>query len=996
MDDYNAIFADIDIDLNHFPEIQRYNNYVNNSQYFDNEQFKSMNLGDRDLKVIHLNIRSLCTNMENLCILLHSLNCNFDVICITECWLTDCIEPLYTLPGYTAYHSLRPGGRRGGGITVYVAQQYSASVMQRYTTSSPVIESLFIEVCHTALRQSFIIASIYKPPAADCINFTEKLCNYLSNIAVKNIETVVCGDFNVDLFNVDTHAPTAEFVHKLLSLSFTPIITKPTRVTGHSATLIDNIFVNYSSDYKAGIMTNDISDHFPIFIIKKTFFTSSSKSNATQITYRIINEQTLLQLREVLLEIDFSFVAEEQNNNVAFELFSASIYNAFNVSCPLKTKTVSPRKLRKPWITDEILSCIRLRNAYSVLAKTNRFPIQLYNQYRNNVTGKIRAAKRQYYSHKFRILKNNVKATWKLINSILRPCSTSQSKLAIKKVISNNTVYTEEQDIAEQFNDHFVSVGRKVQENIVPNNIDPMLFMKGSYPNSFYYSNVCANDVHNIIQGFKNKPSGLYSIPVVVLKTITDIISPIIACLINRCFLNGEFPQCLKVARVTPIYKGNDHSDVSNYRPISVVPVLSKIFEKIIYKQLYTYIEKHDILFKYQYGFRSKRSTIQAITNHLNNVYARLEQNHTVLSIFLDFKKAFDCVDHNILLAKLHYYGIRGIAHKWFKSYLENRIQFTVVGKAQSCTKKVLCGVPQGTNLGPLLFLIFINDLPNSSDLFKYTLFADDSTLTAKFPRNESDITSKINDGLSFVNYWLMSNKIAINADKTKYVTFAYKQKPKLELLRIGDIKIKETDHIKFLGIYLDSNFKFKFHVKYITNKVARSIGILNKFKYFLPTLVMRTLYITFIQPYLSYGVQSWFSTFSNNTNSIVMLQKRAIRIVTNSEYLAHTACLFKSLNILNLNDVYKLHVLVYMYKTIHEHFDRQLLSSLVLHSDVHNYATRNASQFVLPRYSRTMSRFSLQYRGPALWNELPQRLREIKTLKQFKVKLTETLLATY
>ena len=222
MNENYDVFADIDVDLNHFPELNEYNNYNNKSQYHDIDQFKTLNVNDKDLKVLHLNIRSLCANMDELCVLLSSLNCNFDVICITECWLNDSIEPLYSILGYTAIHSLRPGGRRGGGISVYVLHRYNAAVIQQYTVSNQTIESLLLKINHCKLKKSFIIAAVYRPPSADCVTFTDNLCHFLSEIANKNIETILCGDFNFDLFKIDTHPPTAEFVHKLL---FTIIYT---------------------------------------------------------------------------------------------------------------------------------------------------------------------------------------------------------------------------------------------------------------------------------------------------------------------------------------------------------------------------------------------------------------------------------------------------------------------------------------------------------------------------------------------------------------------------------------------------------------------------------------------------------------------------------------------------------------------------------------------------------------------------------------------------
>ena len=440
----NSPFDDIDIDLNHVPELQQYNNFVNTVQYFDAEEFNSLCVDDNDLKVLHLNIRSLGSNMEDLCALLSSLNCRFDIIGITESWLCDFTESLYSIPGYSTYHSLRPAGMRGGGISVFVYEGFNVTVMQQTKISNPHIESLFLNVYQPKAKKSFVLGTVYRPPAANCNEFTNILCNVISELALRDTELILCGDFNMDLFNIDTHVPTAEFVYRLFSFSLSPVIAKPTRVTDHSATLIDNIFVDTALEYRAGIFSSDISDHFPIFIIKRNYFSIATKADAINISYRVINEGTLSHLRQILLSINLQSVTQELNNDIAFNLLSEYIYNSYNFTCPIVRKSVSAKRIKKPWITENILSCIRLRNAYSVLWKTNRLPAHFYKQYRNNVTNMIRTAKQRYYSEKFNRVKDNIKGTWKLMNNILCPSKIGRFKVAstgaIISAISFNTL----------------------------------------------------------------------------------------------------------------------------------------------------------------------------------------------------------------------------------------------------------------------------------------------------------------------------------------------------------------------------------------------------------------------------------------------------------------------------------------------------------------------------------------------------------------------------
>ena len=436
------------------------------------------------------------------------------------------------------------------------------------------------------------------PNSAGCVTFTDILCSLISQLSLKNTKLITCSDFNRDLLAIDNHVPTAEFIHRIYSLSLMPVISKPTRVTNRSATLIGNIFVGGTLEHRAGILFSYISNQFPIFIIKKNYFSTCNRNNAIEITYRAITEQTVLHFRQLLLASDLAGMTQREDIDDAFHLLYENVFDAYNIACPIVKKSMSMKRMRKPWITDDILSCIRLRSAYSVLWKSNRFPSEQYKEYRNYVTNKIRTSKKRYYSEKFQALKDNIKATWKLINSILRPNKIEDLKGIVKKIVYDNVEYTSEKNIVEIFNEHFVSVGQRVQESITPNNVDHLTYMRGSYPNSLYYSRVNEYVVQDVIKSLKNKPCGIYCIPVKVLKATSDILSLLLAALINRSFMWGYFPKWLKVVGITPIYKGGEHTDLGNYRPISILPTFSKIMEKVVYTQLNKYITRHNVLKK--------------------------------------------------------------------------------------------------------------------------------------------------------------------------------------------------------------------------------------------------------------------------------------------------------------------------------------------------------------------------------------------------------------
>ena len=379
---------------------------------------------------------------------------------------------------------------------------------------------------------------------------------------------------------------------------------------------------------------------------------------------------------------------------------------------------------------------------------------------------------------------------------------------------------------------------------------------------------------------------------------------------------------------------------------------------------------------------------MQAIVGQTNYLYNNLDDNNFVFLMYLDFKKAFYSVQHDISLDKLQFYGVGGMPYEWFKSYLSGRKQYVYVNGVKSDTLNITHSVPQGCNLAPLLFLVQINDLPLCSDYFNYTMFADDCTLPVKFPRNAvTDIHIVLNNNISKIYHWLCANRIQINCNKTKYMLYSYRGiNSLLGEITMGGSQIGSTDCTRFLGVFLDNKLTFKNHIDHISSKMSQSIGVLSKLNKFLPRNILHSLYFALVHPYISYSIEAWHSAPLYLVNKIQTIQKKAICCVNGLKYNDHTECSFRNMKLLDLTNHYKFYIAIYMYKALNvPNFDNNLLNSITPFASLHGHATRHSDQLVMPRYRKAKSQGSVSYQSIKLWNGIPAEIKNVSTLNRFK-----------
>ena len=541
--------------------------------------------------------------------------------------------------------------------------------------------------------------------------------------------------------------------------------------------------------------------------------------------------------------------------------------NVYDKCFPYK-KFDKPYYNKKPWLTLALKESIKTKNKLYVTSTKGRNKKEKsaqYKLYRNRLHHLLRSAERKYYHDLLVEHKSNLKQSWKIIKSVIN----KRKYLPLNsKFKYNGKVIDDGFEISNRFNKFFVHVGESLASVIPQSTKMPSDYLKHDIVNKMYLDPVTENEIDKIILNFRESSAGWDELKPTVIKSIRHCISLPLRYICNLSFRTGIFPDELKIANVVPIFKSGDEMTFSNYRPVSVLPVFSKIIERLMYNRLLKYINDNNVLYKYQFGFQKGRSTHMALIILIDKISEALENGDCVIGIFLDFSKAFDTVDHIILLQKMYLYGIQDTTLSWFENYLSNRKQYVTYNGIKSQTEKINCGVPQGSILGPLLFLIYINDLSTVSEACMSILFADDTNMffTGK---NLKTMATVINEELIKVQEWLHCNKLSLNVLKTHYIIFTSRNKCVNDVdIRINDAHIERVYATKFLGVQIDAQLTWKKHIEYTCKKLSKCVGILAKARRKLHKSALLTLYYSFAFPYFIYCNHVWGNTSNKSKKS--------------------------------------------------------------------------------------------------------------------------------
>ena len=845
-----------------------------------------------------------------------------------------------------------------------------------------------------------IFIELIIPTANEFIN---DLNSTLVKVSNEDKHCYISGDFNFDLLKCNDEHIINDFLSSFYNYNMYPLIDRPTRITPTTATLIDNIFTNVlTHKIKSGVVVADLTDHFPVYQCTTTV---SCRDNTHFVKRsRLFNKIRVQNFSNDIKLVNWDLVLNSVSADDAYNHFITDFTKVYNNHFPFKSSRISKsvkRKIpRKPWITTAIVKSIhrkeKLYKKYVSNPSEDRKAV--YITYRNKLTTLIRNSKRNYYADKLNELKHNAKQTWKVLNNILgrnnKPSISPHFKIG-SSYVSDPTI------IADHFNSYFVNIGPKLANDIPSSNVTFHQFLlKATSPNnSFFLSPTNYDEIISICKILKSDSSpGHDEIKPDIVKLVADSIAHPITHIFNLSFQSGSIPDTLKLAKVTPIFKKGEKDLFSNYRPISILPVFSKILERLVHQRLYSFISRFHLLHNNQFGFRPNLSCESALLSAYNHIISKLDRKEHVLGIFLDLSKAFDTIDHTILFAKLHHYGIRGIALEWFRNYLTNRMQYVSFNGQNSSHSNIYCGVPQGSILGPLLFILYINDLVYSSKHCNMILYADDTNMLF----SHSDLhrlADCINIDLSYVSKWFKANKLSLNTNKSNYMIFRNRFDsrtfPDLDIL-IDNDPICRVSCTKFLGVLVDDRLTWNNHTMMVANLVSKYSGILFKLKSFLHVDILFSLYKSLVLPHIMYCNLIWADKNNCNLDIIHRKQKRIIRLCSNANFLDHTAPLFANLDTLTVYDLHRLSVGSFMFKFKNSMLPDMFSNYFVTARTIHNYGTRHSDSLRPYNFNTNLARNTIRREGAILWNGIDDHICNSKSLNVFKSIYKQKLISNY
>jgi hypothetical protein len=932
-------------------------------------------------KILHMNARSLGSKLDEIKVLIEELKP--DLFCVSETWFNRDISDIEVqINEYFLIRNDRSDGRAGGGVAVYIRQNRNFEFDVLNNSSN--FEFITLKLKYKNKR-AFYVSSVYRPPDSNLsTNGWNELLERL--LCPSGSEHIILGDLNIDLLKPDSKV----WVNNVKSTGYDQIIEKETRITDTTASLIDHIYVSLIDNISnSGTIDIPISDHQFIFVSRKLNFRLKYNNKKREfLEVRLWKNFNFDKLLEILNKVDFSQLYSTKlfNSDDFCEKLTEKLCNVFNTIIPLK-KFKPKIRSSTPYINNEIKSLIRERNFYYKKYKKSLeagLPYDdfhnIYIFYRNKVSNSIKYHKRYYFKKLIEDNRNNTKSLWRILTSVM------------KLNFSFNIEKPENEIDVEKINEYFVTEPQKVVDESLSSFSDSedgeeCLNNTSLVNNRFDFPEMSENDLQEVLHEIHNKNScGNDIITNKMLKIITPLIVPHILALINLIIKTSKFPDCWKTSKVFPLFKGSgDRSDFNNFRPISQLPSMSKLFEKHIFKTLSDFLDRNSYLSCNQFGFRRNRSTIDALLQIQKTICNARHKKLYVCVIAIDFKKAFDILCRKILFKKLFLYGLSLKSIDLIISYFSERQQFVSFYGKNSKSLRINTGVIQGSIIGPLLFSIYIDDMMKIELNCKIILYADDTTLIFMH-KDLVELEKIINLNMILLSRWLLKNNLVINYDKSHFLLIGSKNSNNFNV-NINNKSIRRTLELKILGLTFDEFLKFDKHIETRVQKTSKFIRVFAKLRHFMPFFSLSLMFKALLLPQMTYACEVWGFTYDKYLMKLEVLQNIMARVITFSVHRETAYPLFKKLKWIKLKDIITINSSKFIFKAVN---GMSCEPSNNLFSLLPKRRTRSDADYQLKieNWKLQYLRNSLFYKGVETWNELPVSLRLLNNFKVFKKNL--------
>lgn len=918
----------------------------------------TFNQNTKNLKLGHLNVRSLLTGFNHFSDLV--IEHEFDIMCTSETWLNNTLSTdIVHIPNYKFYYKNREG--RGGGVGIYVRTDLVCKEVFTDFTSIDGLEYLFLDVKISKLH--LLICVFYRAPSNDAKLSTEHMDTLLSFITPQYDNIFFLGDINIDQLHVNC------FAQCMSSYEFTQVVNEPTRVTNISQTLIDVIFVNNPEwVLNVGTINSDlISDHRMVYC-KLTVELPRAKPKI--ITYRDFNKFSNNDFLADLKNINWNQIYYLNNIEDKISFLTEHMLFLFDKHAPYITSRITKR--HAPWITLGIKQLMKDRNkAHSIYKKSKNLNDWLhYKQLRNMTVSAIRREKAAYLAS-FENLSS--KEFWTALKNM-------NIKSNQKNEIPPNL------NDCDGINNYFSSVF--TPRNNCSESVNKFAANRYNHSLSFKFNFATVAEISTIISNLTSNASGCDGINAKMLKLCSPIISEHITHIINCCLEAGYFPKQWKLSLIRPLPKIKNPQFYSDLRPITIIPTLSKVLEKFIQIQIYNYAINHKIISDLQSGFRKGYSTTTVLANVTDDIFSTLDKGNASALVLLDFSKAFDTLDHDLLCAKLTYYGFDATSVNFFKNYLLNRNQVVLLEENNSNISSITSGVPQGSVLGPILFLIYTADILNHVKYSKVLSYADDTQLSYSFCSTDINIVStQLNADLNSIYEYSKSNNLKLNSDKCAVMFFSSKNLENLITsnvrLFIHNVPLKVVNKIKNLGLIFENNLRFTEHVSLLVKKCYAALKLLYTNISILNFKMRKKLCETLVLPILHYCNIVYFPCLDNLTkNRLQHIQNTCCRFVFKLRKYDHVFQKINDLGWLRIENLFKYHLTVFVHRLLLTSVPPYLRNKISFRHDIHNINTRFPTKLDIPKYRLSLFRRSFSYNSVMIYNSLPVQYKSFSVNK--------------